>query len=667
MARLRCSKDITQGLERIFRSPSSALENAGEVRERIGLVRGEFEEMKKKASIFYRCRLLAAACLLAIFPGLLLAEPEPGAHVIVGPERGVEPGGSHVARDLNGVLTTGENLTLKLKTDLGSVRIVPLTAGAPPVVRYAVHIETDARGSAGAKLLEQYSLSAASSAGGAEIEGNLPQLPRGSNAQFWVHYEIAVPASYSLDVTTGAGDIQTSDVGGTATLITEGGNIVGGKIGTNLVRDHRAHSHSSASRLIGKLQTQGGHIQIDDVAGDLTAFTAGGHINTGHIFGGASLESGGGHIRAAEIDGKADLATEGGNITVGRASKLVTVKTGGGQIDFGEVHGSVRAQTGGGGIRVMYVAGPMDVESSGGSICLTRVSGSVKAATDSGTITAWINPSGNEKSSGWVNLPGASQLTSGEGDIIVFLPRNLAANIEAIVENGGARRIEADPKLALQMAKVSSSSGAIKAWTALNGGGALLRLKTTGGKIKLQYADSEMALWESMWRDQQARMMVAFPPRVAMAWPTRTDMPWPPSDAGVAPRAPVTPAVSATAPPAKPDPNDVWTGTWVERMEVRLIGGVRMDGDEFWSRVTRHPDPAYPEIARKSGVEGTVRLQVRLTQDGKIEVQKLLEGDTLLADAAMAAVKQWRGKPMWMDGKPVDVISTVTFRFKLRD
>jgi len=105
----------------------------------------------------------------------------------------------------------------------------------------------------------------------------------------------------------------------------------------------------------------------------------------------------------------------------------------------------------------------------------------------------------------------------------------------------------------------------------------------------------------------------------------------------------------------------------VDRMEVRLIGGVRMDGDEFWQRIKRHTEPSYPEVARKAGIEGTVRLQVRMTQDGKIEVMKLLEGDTVLADAAIGAVKQWRGKPVWMDGKPVDVISTVTFKFKLRD
>src|SRR5262249_56134806 len=116
-------------------------------------------------------------------------------------------------------------------------------------------------------------------------------------------------------------------------------------------------------------------------------------------------------------------------------------------------------------------------------------------------------------------------------------------NIEVIVENGGARGIEADPALALQVAKVSVNSGVVKAWTSLNGGGAVLRLKTSGGRIKLQYADSEMALWESMWRDQSARMerelRVAFPPR--------PDLPWPTPDARVAPMAP-----AASAGPAPP-------------------------------------------------------------------------------------------------------------------
>jgi len=329
------------------------------------------------------------------------------------------------------------------------------------------------------------------------------------------------------------------------------------------------------------------------------------------------------------------------------------VKTGGGQIDFGEVRGSVHAQTGGGGIRVMYVSGPMDVESSGGSICLTRVSGAVRAETGSGTITAWINPEAGGNANTSVRLDGASQLTSGAGDIVVFLPRNLAANIEAVVEHGGEHRIEADPALALQVAKSPQASGPLRAMAALNGGGPVLKLKTTGGKIKLQYLEAESALWDSMMRDQKARMERD----LAMTPVAERSMEWP--EPSPAPRPTVQPKVQAVKP-------SQWPGSWVDRLELRILGGVREDGDSFQKRIISAPRPVYPEVARKAGIEGNVRLQVRLTPDGRIEVQKILEGDTVLADAAIGAVKQWRGKPVMMDGKLVDVISTVSFEFHLR-
>jgi hypothetical protein len=333
-------------------------------------------------------------------------------------------------------------LTLHLTADVGSVRIVALEPGAPPVVRYTAHIETDARAPLAQNLLERYSLVAKTTAYGVEIIAASPALAGrgGANAQFYVQFEVAVPAGYSLDVNTGVGDIETQDVGGTASLITEGGNIRTGRIGLNGFRN------AAQGRAIAKLSTQGGHIQVQDVTGNVDAFTAGGHIVAGNISGDAVLRSGGGHVRAGQISGRAQLETDGGNITLKQAGSFVSVRTGGGQIDFGEVRGSVRAQTGGGGIRIITVSGPMEVESNGGSICLTRVAGAVQAATAGGTIQAWINPDGTS-SGGKVSLPGASQLSSGAGDINVFLPRNLAANIDAIVENGGLSRIDADPAL----------------------------------------------------------------------------------------------------------------------------------------------------------------------------------------------------------------------------
>ncbi len=416
-----------------------------------------------------------------------------------------------------------------------------------------------------------------------------------------------------------------------------GGNIRTGRIGTTGM--HGAAHHDSSSHPLANLRTEGGHIQVLDVAGSLTAFTGGGHINAGSITGDASLHSGGGHIRTGTIGGRAELDTDGGNITVGHAGSFVNVRTGGGQIDFGEVHGSVHAQTGGGGIRIMYVAGPMEVESSGGSICLTRVAGAVQAATANGTITAWINPDASSPNEVTVQLAGASQLSSGNGDIVVFLPRNLAATIDAMVTNGGEHRIEADPALGIQTERMNSS-GVVRATGVLNGGGLPLKLRTTAGKIRLQYLDSEPALRESRIREQQERLRIL----------------------DVAQPAP--PVISRMPQPGAGVQTD-WLEGWIDKLEVAVTGGLREDADDFQKRLISSPHPAYPVMAQRVGIQGIVKLQVRVLKNGNVEVLKLLQGEPVLADAAITAVKQWRAKPAWVNGEQIEVISTVTFNFQL--
>ncbi len=538
--------------------------------------------------------------------------------------RAAVPATQRATVDRSGVLNTRDGLTLKVSADEGSIRIVPLDRGAAPVIRYSVHIETDLRGGKAQELLERYSISARSSPYGVEIVGALPpQRPTG--VQFSVHFEIAVPANYNVDINTEVGDIETMDIGGTAALVTQGGNIHTLRIGRTGLQN------ASYGRPVAKLVTEGGHIQVGDVLGDISAFTAGGHIVAGYISGEANLHTGGGHIRAMGIGGRAELVTEGGNISVGKAGKFVTVKTRGGQIDFGEVDGSVHAQTGGGGIRIINVAGPMEVESTGGSICLTRVKSSVRAATGDGSITAWISPEG--QASGAVHLAGASQLSSGSGDIIVYLPRNLAANIEAIVESGGEKQIEADPALALHFN--NSGPGAVKGWLALNGGGAPLKLKTAAGRIKLQFIDSETGLRESLIREQVERL-----------------------------KGGIDPVTPPDVPPAAAAPE--LESTWIRELELRLLGGVRQDAESFQKQLTYSPRPAYPMSARKGGIEGRVRLQVRLTQEGRVQVEKVVEGsEPTLVDAAIAGIKTWRGQAAYMNGKRVDVISTVTVEFHL--
>ena len=76
------------------------------------------------------------------------------------------------------------------------------------------------------------------------------------------------------------------------------------------------------------------------------------------------------------------------------------------------------------------------------------------------------------------------------------------------------------------------------------------------------------------------------------------------------------------------------------------------------------PTPVYPELAKRAHIQGVVKLQVKVKTDGSVEVQKILQGEPVLAEAAIEAVKKWRANPASINGTPVETISTVTFDFE---
>jgi TonB family protein len=176
----------------------------------------------------------------------------------------------------------------------------------------------------------------------------------------------------------------------------------------------------------------------------------------------------------------------------------------------------------------------------------------------------------------------------------------------------------------------------------LNGGGIPLKLRTSAGKIRLEFLDSDPSLRESRIREQQERLRV-----VEVAQPTPPTPPAPPQTQEQA------------------DSQRDWLESWMGKLEVAVTGGLREDADDFRNRLTYSPHPVYPELAQRVGIQGVVKLQVRVAKDGRVEVLKLLQGEPALADAAITAVKQWRGKPAWINGKQVEVVSTVTFNFQL--
>jgi TonB family protein len=75
--------------------------------------------------------------------------------------------------------------------------------------------------------------------------------------------------------------------------------------------------------------------------------------------------------------------------------------------------------------------------------------------------------------------------------------------------------------------------------------------------------------------------------------------------------------------------------------------------------------PKYPQNGLAMHLQGAVQMEATIDKEGKIANLTVLKGDAMLARAAMEAVRQWRYKPYYLDGAPVDIQTQITVNFKL--
>jgi protein TonB len=76
--------------------------------------------------------------------------------------------------------------------------------------------------------------------------------------------------------------------------------------------------------------------------------------------------------------------------------------------------------------------------------------------------------------------------------------------------------------------------------------------------------------------------------------------------------------------------------------------------------------PVYPAIARAAHVEGTVVVEAVISQSGAIESLHVLSGPIMLRSAALDAIQAARFTPYRLNGKAVDVQTTITVNFRMR-
>jgi TonB family protein len=361
------------------------------------------------------------------------------------------------------------------------------------------------------------------------------------------------------------------------------------------------------------------------------------------------LRSGGGHITVTSIGGRAQLSTEGGNISLERGGGTVTATTAGGRIDVGEAAGAIRAESEGGGIRVVRLAGPTQLQTAGGSIYLTSVQGAVRAATASGGITAWIPTS--------VKIQAASELECSHGDIVVYVPRELAITIDASVEGGGDHRIDA-PGLPLKIVS-SGKRGAqsIRGEVTLNGGGERLRLRALHGNVRLRFIEDFQALYERIFKSH----MEAF----------EKMRQWERSMTEEQSRKQEELRRREEQMKEKQKQEEILQDRrsrleeWSLRMRETIAGRIPVNAEDQSKKLVSDVMPKYPDRARREGIEGIVWLEVNVDKDGRVENINVIEGHPLLAQAAVDAVRQWRYSPTYVGEKPVAVTTVIRLVFRL--
>ena len=82
------------------------------------------------------------------------------------------------------------------------------------------------------------------------------------------------------------------------------------------------------------------------------------------------------------------------------------------------------------------------------------------------------------------------------------------------------------------------------------------------------------------------------------------------------------------------------------------------------AKLIKSVPPLYPDIARTQHLSGNVQIDASIDANGNVGDMKVLSGPTLLHQAALTAVKQWKFQPAELDGKPTAMHLTVTVRFR---
>ncbi|MFZ0199269.1 MAG: DUF4097 family beta strand repeat-containing protein [Candidatus Sulfotelmatobacter sp.] len=403
-------------------------------------------------------------CMLAVLAPMELAQ-----------ETHVSREGDAWTQVLSGSLAGVKNLRVRL--DMGSVVV---RGSQQPGINYTLHMRSQAASEQDARRqFDAYKMTAYVKGDTAWVVGEWQgegghnvhvagvhvRIERGSRRKFSGDLMINVPREIALvKIETEGGNIDTSGVAG----------------------------HVEA-------ESGGGSMHLDDIGGGAHVDTGGGSINVGTVNGDIGLHTGGGSIVVHQANGKIVAETGGGSVVIVSATQGASIETGGGGIQVRQCTGSMKAETGGGNIDLGDMGGPAEIQTGGGSIRLSSAKGHVHAETGGGGIELYGVPSARvETSAGGIVVkfiktgapPTDSKLETSAGDITVYIAPDVALSVRASVDLGNGHHISSEfPDIHVASEGDQWGPRTLNAEGKLNGGGPLLKVRTTTGDICFRRAN----------------------------------------------------------------------------------------------------------------------------------------------------------------------------------
>ena len=121
-------------------------------------------------------------------------------------------------------------------------------------------------------------------------------------------------------------------------------------------------------------------------------------------------------------------------------------------------------------------------------------------------------------------------------------------------------------------------------------------------------------------------------------------------------------------PPRRPFPSQALSFGSPDAFDARPSSErVRVNEGEQRKKILNRLEPPCPSLAFSMGIDGSLVLEAAIGRDGSIQALRTIGGEPRLyrhvAASVVDAVKQWKYEPTFRQGKPVEVLTTITVKF----